>query len=137
MIATTTPATPRAATGEARLRTLLRADAALCAVSGLLAAVAAPVVADLLGPDVSSTVVRVGGFALLVWALDALLLSRTSGRLLRRSAALAAAGNMAWEVGTVVLVALGAFSVSGAVLALLLAAVVGGLGVLQLRALRP
>ena len=121
---------------EGRLRTLLRVDAALCAATGLLAAAAPAAVADLLGPDVPATVVRVVGIALVVWALDALLLARTRGRVLTAAALVAAAGNVAWEVGTVVLVALGAFSVSGAVVALLVAAVVGGLGLLQLRAAR-
>jgi O-antigen/teichoic acid export membrane protein len=121
---------------DARLRTLLRADAGLCAVTGLLAAAVPSAVADLLGPDVSATVVRVVGIALVVWAVDALLLTRTRGRLLTRVARVAAAGNLAWEVGTLVLVALGAFSGTGAVVALLVAAVVGGLGLVQLRAAR-
>jgi hypothetical protein len=46
----------------------------------------------------------------------------------------AGVGNVAWEVATVLLVAVGAFSVLGAGVALGVAAVVGGLGVLQLRA---
>ena len=129
-------AAPAPVTRDVRLRTLLRVDAALCAATGLVAALAAPAVADLLGPDVPVTVVRVVGIALVVWALDAALLARTSGRLLRRVAVVAAGGNLAWEVATVVLVALGAFSVTGAVLALAVAAVVGGLGLLQLRAAR-
>lgn len=135
MTVTAAPATTTA-TAEARLRTLLRVDAAVCAVTGLVAAAAAPAVADLLGPDVGTTVVRVVGIALVVWALDAVLLARTSGRLLRGTVTAAAWGNAAWEVATVVLVVLGAFSVTGAVVALLVAAVAGGLGLLQLRALR-
>lgn len=119
-----------------RLRTLLRVDAALCAGTGLVAALAAPAVADLLGPDVPAAVVRIVGIALVVWALDAALLARASGRRLRRVVLVAAGGNVAWEVATVVLVALGAFSVPGAMVALVVAAVVGGLGLLQLRAAR-
>ena len=115
---------------------LLRLDAVTSAASGALALAAAPVVADALGPDVSTTVVRVVGVALLVWAADLALLSRASGRLLRRGTAAVAVVNVAWEVATVVLVAAGAFSVGGAVLALAVAAVVGGLGLLQLRAPR-
>jgi hypothetical protein len=115
---------------------LLRLDAVLCAATGLLAAVAPAAVADALGPDVPTAAVRWVGVALVVWALDAAVLSRGSGRLVRRTTLLAGVANLAWEVATVALVAAGAFSLSGAVLALGVAAVVGGLGVLQLRSLR-
>ena len=130
----TAPAVTTARTD--RMRTLLRADAALCAVTGAVAAAAPSAVADLLGPDVGSTVVRVVGIALLVYALDLALTSRAAARWQRPAVLFAGAGNLAWEVATVVLVALGAFSVTGAVVALALAAVVGGLGLLQLRAAR-
>ena len=119
-----------------RLRTLLRVDAALCAVTGAVAAAAPAAVADLLGPDVSSTVVRVVGVALVLYALDLALTSRAAERWQRPAALAAGVGNVVWEVATVVLVALGAFSVLGAVVALAVAAVVGGLGLLQLRAAR-
>ena len=115
---------------------LLRLDAAVCGLTGLLAAAAPSAVADVLGPDVPPSVVRWVGAALVVWALDAALLSRTSGRLLRRTVLLAAGGNLAWEAATVVLVVLGAFSFGGAALALAVGALAGGLGVLQLRAVR-
>lgn len=119
-----------------RLRTLLRADAALCAVTGLLAAAAPGAVAGLLGPDVSRNVVRVVGVALVLYALDLAVTSRAAARWQRPAALAAGVGNVAWEVATVVLVATGAFSVLGAVVALAVAAVVGGLGLLQLRAAR-
>ncbi len=115
---------------------LLRLDAALCGATGLLAAAAPAAVADALGPDVPTAAVRWVGVALVVWAVDLALLARASRRVLRRTALAAGVANLAWEVATVVLVALGAFSLGGAALALAVAAVVGGLGVLQLRALR-
>jgi hypothetical protein len=118
------------------LAALLRLDAALCAATGVAAAAAPALLAEALGPDVPVSAVRWVGVALVVWAVDAALLARTSGRLLRRAAAAAGLANLAWELATVALVALGAFSVTGAVLTLAVAAVVGGLGVLQLRALR-
>jgi hypothetical protein len=118
------------------LPALLRLDAVLCAATGLLAAAAPAAVADALGPDVPTAAVRWVGVALVVWAADAALLARASRRVVRRTALAAGVANVAWEVATVVLVALGAFSVVGAGLALAVAAVVGGLGVLQLRALR-
>lgn len=138
MTATTVPAAaPVSAAGRTgRLRTLLRADAALCAGTGLLAAAAPAAVADLLGPDVSATAVRVVGIALVLYALDLAAISRAAARWQRPAARVAGVGNVAWELATVVLVALGAFSVTGAVLALAVAAVVGGLGLLQLRAAR-
>ena len=115
---------------------LLRLDAALCGATGLLAAAAPAAAADLLGADVATSAVRWVGVALLVWAVDVALVRRARGRVLRRGAVAVAAVNLAWEVATVVLVVLGAFSVPGAVLALAVAAVVGGLGLLQLRAVR-
>lgn len=119
-----------------RLRSLLRMDGALCAATGLVAAVAAGPVADLLGPDVSTTVVRIVGIALVLYALDLGVTSRAAARWQRPAALAAGIGNVAWVLATVVLVALGAFSTVGAVVALLVAAVVGELGVLQLRAAR-
>ena len=118
------------------LPALLRLDAALCAGTGLLAAAAAPGVADVLGPDVSTTVVRAVGIALLVYAADLALVSRASATWVRRAGLAAGTGNVVWEVGTVGLVVAGAFSAGGAVVALAVAAVVGGLGLLQLRAAR-
>ena len=131
---TLTPTAARPWTTD--LAALLRVDAALCGATGLLAAAAPGAVADALGPDVPTAAVRWVGVALVVWAVDAALLARGSRRVLRHTALAAGVANVAWEVATVVLVALGAFSVVGAGLALTVAAVVGGLGVLQLRALR-
>jgi hypothetical protein len=118
------------------LAALLRLDAGVCAATGLLAAAAPAAVADALGPDVPTAAVRWVGVALVVWAVDAALLARGSRRVLRRTALVAGVGNLACEPATVVLVALGAFSTVGAGLALSVAAVVGGLGMLQLRALQ-
>lgn len=119
-----------------RLRTLLRADAALCAVIGLVAAVAAGPVADLLGPDVPTTAVRVVGLALVLYALDLAVTSRLGERWQRPMVLIAGVGNVAWVLATAALVVAGAFSTTGALVALAVAAVVGELGVLQLRALR-
>ena len=131
---TTVTTTARTTIPTSRLRTLLRADAALCAVTGLVAAGAAGPVADLLGPDVGTTVVRVVGVALVVYALDLALVSRAAARWQRPAARVAGLGNVAWVVATAGLLALGAFSAAGAAVGLLVAAVVGGLGLLQLRA---
>lgn len=119
-----------------RLRSLLRMDGALCGATGLVAAAAAGPVADLLGPDVSTTVVRVVGIALVLYALDLTLTSRAAARWQRPATLGAGIGNVAWVAATVVLVAMGVFSTLGAVVALVIATVVGELGVLQLRAAR-
>ena len=135
--AITSPArTAAPADRTARLRGLLRADAGLCALTGLLAAGAAGQVAGLLGPDVSATVVRVVGLALVVYALDLAVTSRAAARWQRPAALAAGVGNLVWDAVTVGLVLTGAFSATGAAVALALGAVVGGLGLLQLRAAR-
>lgn len=138
MTATTlNPLAPTAAPATtARLRTLLRADAAMVAVGGLIAAAAAGPVADLLGPDVSTTVVRIVGIALVVYALDLAVVSRAAARWLRPVARANGIAGIAWEVGTIALVALGVFSVAGAVVALAVAGLVGWISLLQLRAAR-
>lgn len=133
---TTTTAHARVTTATTRPRRLLRIDAALCAGTGLLAAVAAPAVSELLGPDVSTTLVRVLGIALVLYALDLAVVSRGPDRWQRPAVLVAGIGSIAWEAATIVLVLLGAFSLPGAVVALALAAAVGVLGVLQLRAAR-
>lgn len=132
----TTTLTGPAVDTTSRLRTLLRTDAALCAATGLLAATASAPVAGLLGPDVSTAVVRIVGIALVLYALDLALTSRAAARWQRPAALGAGVGNVAWLAATVVLVVLGAFSLLGAAVAVAVAAVVGGLGLLQLRAAR-
>ena len=120
----------------ARQRTLLRADAALCALIGLPAALAAAPVADLLGPDVPTTAVRIVGIALVLYALDLAVTSRAAARWQRPVTLVAGIGSLAWTLASAVLVVAGAFSTTGAGIALVLAAIVGELGLLQLRAAR-
>ena len=127
---------PLAPDSADRLRALLRADAAFCAVLGLLCAAAPEPLAELLGQDVPTAAVRVVGIALVVYALDLALTSRIAARWQRPAALAAGVGNLAWEVASVVLVALGVFSLTGAVLVLAVAAAAGGLGFMQLRAIR-
>lgn len=115
---------------------LLRLDAALCALTGLLLAVDAGPVADLLGPDVATASVRAVGIGLVVWAADLAVAGRLRGRWLVRAGVAAGLINLGWVLGTLVLVATGAFSVLGTSLALAVAVVVGAVGVLQLRARR-
>lgn len=131
----TTLATPATDT-TARQRTLLRVDAVLCAALGLPAAVAPGGVADLLGADASTTLVRVVGIALVLYALDLAVVSRLADRWQRPVVLAAGVGSLAWMLATVGLVAVGAFSAAAAVAALVLGVAVAELGVLQLRAAR-
>jgi hypothetical protein len=129
---TTTLATPATDT-TARQRTLLRVDAVLCAALGLPAAIAPGSVADLLGTDASPTLVRVVGIALVLYALDLAVLSRLDARWQRPVVLAAGVGSLAWTIATVALVVAGAFSTTGAVLALVVGVLTAELGVLQLR----
>ncbi len=134
----TAPSTTRRSTSGAldlrRPATLLRLDAALCALHGLPAVVAAPAVADALGPDVPTAAVLVVGVVLLGYAADLALLSRS--RWVRPATLVAGIGSLTWEVAVLGLVVLGVFSTGGAVLALVSAFATGVLGVLQLRSVR-
>ncbi|TAL21807.1 MAG: hypothetical protein EPN99_06975 [Frankiales bacterium] len=117
----------------ARRRTLLRADAALCAALGLPAAIAPAAVADLLGTGASTTLLRVVGVALVLYAVDLAVVSRLADRWQRPVVLVAGVGSLAWTAGTVALVVAGAFSTTGAVLALVAGVLTAELGVLQLR----
>ena len=130
----TIPAPAR--TGTARQRTLLRVDAGICTLLGLPAAVAPDAVADLLGTSASTTLVRVVGVALVLYALDLAVVSRLADRWQRPVVRVAGIGSLAWAAASVAVVAAGALSTTGAVMALVVAAVVAELGVLQLRSAR-
>ena len=124
----TTTAPRRDAAGPRRL---LQVDAALCAGLGLPFALAADPVADLLGTT-SATLLRWVGVALVVYALDLLLLAR--GRWARPAVLAAGVGSVLWELGSLVVAALADLSTVGTVLVVGQGLAVGTLGVLQLRA---
>lgn len=132
---TNTLAIPAADT-TARQRALLRVDAAVCALLGLPAATAPAAVADLLGTNASTTLLRLVGVVLVLYAVDLAVVSRLADRWQRPVTLAAGVGSLAWTAATVALVALGAFSATGAVLALVVGVGVAELGVLQLRAAR-
>ena len=130
--ATTATATATAPSrGAAGPRRLLQVDAALCAGLGLPLALAADPVADLLGTT-SATLLRWVGVALVVYALDLLLLARS--RWARPAVLAAGAGSVLWELGSLVVAALADLSTVGTVLVVGQGLAVGTLGVLQLRA---
>lgn len=106
-----------------RLRTVLRLDALTCAASGVVCLAAAGPLARLL-QDSNPGAVRAVGVVLLVVAVDLVLFARLRAKRLAAAAAVAAGVNVAWVVATAVVVAAGAFDPAGAVLAIVVAAVV-------------
>lgn len=112
------------------LRTVLRINAATSLPTGLLALVAAPWVGDGIGVE-STLLIRLVGAGLVVFAVDVLLVAASDR--VTTLAKLVSAADLAWVAGTLVLVAAGAFSTLGAALMLAVAAVVGTLGITQLR----
>lgn len=120
-----------AAGGSLAARRLLRVDAALCGGLGLVAATAAPGLADLLGVS-SATAVRWVGVALVVYALDLLLAARS--RFARQAVLVAGAGSLLWEAASLAVAAFGGLSGVGQVLVVAQGLATGVLGVLQLRA---
>lgn len=136
MSTTRTPTTPSTATptpagAGTGPRGLLQVDAVLCAGLGLPLALAADPVADLLGTT-SVTLLRWVGVALVVYALDLLLLARS--RWARPAVLAAGAGSVLWELGSLAVAALADLSSIGTVLVVGQGLAVGTLGVLQLRA---
>jgi hypothetical protein len=132
----TTTTHPHAATrtdpAERRLRTVLGLNATSSLIGGLVALLAAGWTADTLGVDTTGWV-RLIGAGLVVFALDVGLLARTSTATLRRWTPAVSAGDAAWVVATVVLLALGAFSGAGVVIAVALGLAVADFGLLQMR----
>lgn len=112
------------------LRTVLRINAATSLPTGLLALVAAPWVGDVLGVE-ATLLIRLVGAGLVVFAVDVLLVAASDR--VASLAKLVSAADIAWVAGTLVLVAAGAFSALGTALMLAVAAVVGALGITQLR----
>ena len=121
---------------DAKLRQILRVDALACAASGVVAAVAASGVADLLGTERTGWVRAVGVF-LVVYAADLLLVARaTRPTTVRRGAVVSAVGDAVWVAGTVALIAAGAFGGVGIAVVAALGAVVAALGVVKTTTLR-
>jgi len=114
-------------------RSLLKADAVLCVVSGLALLAAANPLSELLdGGQV--TAVRIVGALLIVVAADIALLSRVRDQ--RLAPALTAIGilNAAWVAATVALVLAGVFEPLGAIVAALSGAMVAAFAWHELRA---
>ncbi|MCZ2813060.1 hypothetical protein O2W15_16615 [Modestobacter sp. VKM Ac-2979] len=124
----TTLTLPPARTAPARL---LQLDGGLCAAMGLVMAVAAGPVAELLGTDATG-VVRAVGIALVVYAVGLVVSSRT--RWARAALRAAAIGNLGWEVASLAVAAFADLSTAGRVLVAAQGLAVGALALVQLRA---
>ena len=130
---TTTTLSPTAApTAERRLRLLLGIDAAVTGISGLIALAAPEGVADVLGVDATGWV-RLVGVVLVLLAVDLALVARSSVPTLRRWTPAFAVADFTWVAATVVLIALGAFSGGGTVLAAVAGLAALEVGLLKLR----
>ncbi len=125
---TTTEPVRRAAD---RLTVALRLNAAFSAVTGLAAAVAGRTIASVFG-IAPAWIVHGLGVGLLLFAATLLVAARRPARALPTEAAIISAADLGWVGGTVVVVALGWLSTSGAVVMGLLGLVVLDLAVIQL-----
>jgi hypothetical protein len=112
-------------------RRLLQVNTTVCALSGLVAVAAGGWLAGVL--DVPTTAVRVVGAALLVFAAGVGSAARAPDEQLPGLVRLVGWADAAWVTATVVLVAAGAFSGAGTVLALASGVVVAGFAYVELR----
>lgn len=119
---------------DARLRGLLRADAAVTGLVGAVLAVDAGPVSRAV--DVPRGAVLATGLLLVVVALDLLLAARWSGRRLRLAATVTAELAAAWVVGSAVLLAVRDTTAAGTALVVGVAAVTAGFAAAYLRVLR-
>lgn len=113
------------------VRTVLRANAIVTSLSGLLLVAAAGTFADIL--DIDTWAVRAVGASLLPFALAVGVTSTVAAARLRPLVLGIAVADVLWVVATVVLVAFGAFSAGGSAFALLVAVMVGGFAAAELR----
>lgn len=120
-----------AAQAAAPLRRVLRADAAVCAASGLLVLALADPLARLM-VDERPGLVRLAGAVTLVASVDLGLMAKVRTSWLAVAGWLAAAGNAAWVAATVVFVAAGVFDPAGVAVALALAGATAWLARLEL-----
>lgn len=132
---TTAEAGTEVAAAERNLRTVLRVDAVISAVSGLALAVAPNALDDVLGTSQPGAV-RAVGIAFLLYAADIALLSRAGTATLRRFAPAVVVANELYVVATVATIALGWYATAGAVLVAAAGAIVGGLAIAQRRFVR-
>jgi hypothetical protein len=109
------------------LRRLLRADAALCLISGSVVAAAARPLADLLGVTSTAPILATAG-VLAVVGLALVGLAAAPRVLLAPGSVLSATGDAVWALGFATVAVLAPLSGPGRALVLAQAAVVAGIG---------
>ena len=114
-----------------RLRTVLRLNAATSFTGGLIAAAAARWVSETLGID-HVAITRMVGIGLMVFAADVLYTSTRPTPKLLSEVRLISAGDAAWVVATVVVLAAGILTTTGVVTAVVLGIGVADFGITQL-----
>ncbi|MCP5028619.1 MAG: hypothetical protein GY929_20270 [Actinomycetia bacterium] len=135
MTTTTVPATishpATVSTPESRLRLVLAANAVTSTVFGLIGAIAASPLADLLGVG-PVWLVRLVSVGLILFGIDVALTARASTDRLTSGALLTSIADWSWVAATVIIIALGALSTTGAVIMGTIALGVADFAVLQL-----
>lgn len=131
---TSTTSTTRSATtagAERHLRLVLRANGASSLAFGLAGAIGASYWSDVLGFDHTGLTVAVS-IALAVFGADVLWLATRSAATLRRGALAVSALDLGWVAATAAVVAAGALTTAGAVLAVVIGLAVADFAALQL-----
>jgi len=132
---TTNTNTSRATAAETTLRRVLTVNATTSGLGGLAALVFGGAVGDLLGVDRIGWV-RIVGVGLVAFAAFVLFVARSSAEILRAETPTISVGDAAWVGGTVVTIALGWYSTTGAVVMVVVGLVVGALGATQMTLVR-
>lgn len=114
-----------------RLRTVLRLNAATSFIGGLIAAIDAGWVAETLGID-HVAITRTVGIGLVVFAAEVLYTSTRPTPKLLSEVRLISAGDAAWVVATVVVLAAGILTTTGVAAAVVLGLGVADFGITQL-----
>jgi|GEM_PF-1512801 len=117
---------------ELNLRKVLQVNGALSTTTGLAGLIFGGAVADLLGVD-QVWMIRLLGAGLAGFAAFVILISLSNQSTLRVWSAQISLADIAWVVGTVIVIALGWLSTSGAVVMAVIGLGVLGLGLAQWR----
>ena len=122
--------TPRTSSPESRLRIVLGTNATTSGLGGFVAAVAPGPVDDVLGTGQEGWV-RLVGLGLVAFAVLVAVTSRLDRERLLWAVPGISLGDGSWVIGTVIAIALGWFSTSGAVVMGVIGLMVGVFGVEQ------
>ncbi len=120
---------------ETKLRGRLRLNAGVSFTTGSATLVLAPSLSRALGVDASG-LVRLTGGALVVFAVDLVVLSRARRRHLFRGAGIVVVADALWVLATAVALATATIPVRGVVVLVATGALVAALATVQWRALR-